>query len=521
VDFSGPAPSAALERLIAEDHIGGVVLFHKNVTSAYQVAQLTAGIQGIAQAAGAPPLWVAIDHEGGVVNRFLGAATSGGPRVTPLPGAMALGAAAEPNLARDAGRVAGRELRALGIHVNFAPVMDVNNNPANPVIGTRAFGESPALVEAMGLAYIEGLQDAGVAATAKHCPGHGDVTVDSHVDLPRVGHEAARLEAVELPPFAAAARAGVAAMMPAHIVYPALDPSGAPATMSRPMLTGLLRNRWGYPGLVVSDSMSMRAIVDHYGVGGAAVAAVQAGCDILLALGPEVLQQEIIEHLAVAIESGEIPGARVAQARARIDAAARRWGVGEDLRIARPQPADLAGTVGTEDHLRTAIRIAEAAVTLVRDRRGAIPVKPAKAARIGVAALSPGLDEGGPPDLTSVLRRHGVTVRDCAAGDPLIDVDCVVVVTCTRGMPDPGQVAAVRDLYRRVGDRLVVVAAGDPYDLLQFPEVPAYLVTYGSDEPSLEAAARVLLGRAQAHGRLPVTLPGLHPIGHGLGGAET
>ncbi len=514
VDFPGPEPSSSLERLIAEAHIGGVVLFRKNVRSPDQVAELTAALQAIARGAGTPGLWVAIDHEGGVVNRFLPGVAS--PRVTPLPSAMALGATANPALAHEAGRVAGRELHTLGIHLNFAPVLDVNNNPANPVIGARAFGESPALVEAMGLAYIKGLEDSGVAATAKHFPGHGDVSVDSHLALPRVGHGAARLEAVELFPFAAAARAGVAAMMTAHIVFPALDPSGAPATMSAPMLKGIVRQRWGYGGLLLTDSLSMRAIVDHFGAGEAAVAAIRAGCDMVLALGPDALQQNVLECLAGAIERAEISGARVAEALARIDAAAGRWGVRPAGEGSRRRAADLAGDVGTAGHDRTAGRIAEAAVTLVRNRGGLIPLTRARPARIGVATLSPGHEGYGPPDLASPLRRHGAEPHEIAAGDPLTDLECVVAVTSTRGTPDPGQVASVLSLHRRAGDRLVVVAAGDPYDLLQFPGVPAYLATYGSDESSLAAAARVLLGIAKAPGRLPVSLPGLYPLGHGM-----
>lgn len=519
VDFPGPEPSLSLERLIAETHVGGVVLFRKNVTSPHQVAELTAALQAIARTAGAPGLWVAIDHEGGVVNRFLPGTAS--PRVTPLPSAMALGATADPALAHEAGRVAGRELRAMGIHLNFAPVLDVNNNPANPAIGARAFGESPALVEAMALPYIRGLEEAGVAATAKHFPGHGDVSVDSHLALPRVAHETARLDAVELFPFAAAARAGVAAMMTAHIVFPALDPSGVPATMSALMLNGILRERWGYGGLLFTDSLSMRAIVDHYGAGEAAVAAIRAGCDMVLALGPDALQQEVLDHLAGAIERAEISGGRVAETLARTDTAAGRWGVRPAGKGAGRKTADLAGAVGTADHSRTAGRIAEAAVTLVRNRGGLIPLTRARPARIGVASLSPSHEGHGPPDLASPLRRLGAETREIAAGDPLSDLECVVAVTSTRGTPDPGQVASILSLQRRAGDRLVVVSAGDPYDLLQFPDVPAYLATYGPDEPSLDAAARVLLGIAKARGRLPVSLPGLYTMGHGLIGDTT
>lgn len=520
VDFPGVAPSALLERLIDQDHIGGVVLFRKNVASATQAAALAATLQAIARGARGSPLWVAIDHEGGMVTRFPGGTAAGaGPRATALPSAMALGAAGDPALARQAGQVAGRELRAMGIHLNFAPVMDVNSHPANPVIGVRAFGETSSLVEAMGLAYIAGLQDAGVAATAKHFPGHGDVTVDSHVGLPWVNHGLDRLEAVELPPFAAAVRAGAAAIMTAHIVHPALDPSGVPATMSAPILCGILRERLGFRGLVCTDSMGMRAIVDHFGVGDAAVASVKAGCDVVLALGPEALQEEVLAHLAGAIESGEIAGGRVAEALARIDAAASRWVRGRvlDAAAAASPPADLSGVVGTPDHKDIAGRIAAAAVTLVRDRTG---VTPLAGARIGVVAVAQDSEEWGRPDLAGSLRRHGATVREYAPLDSLSGVDHVIAATCSRGTLPPAQVEAVRALYRQTGDRLVVVATGDPYDLLQFPEIPAYLVTYGSDETSLDAAAQVLLGGIPPRGRLPVSLPGAYSLGHGMTGGS-
>jgi beta-N-acetylhexosaminidase len=504
VDFSGTDPTARLERLITERHIGGVVLFRKNVASAVQVAALTAGLQGVARAAGAPAPWVSIDHEGGGVNRF-GLADASPPAVTPLPSAMALGAAGDPLLAQRAGRVAGTELRAMGIHLNFAPVMDVNNNPANPVIGARAFGESPALVETMGLAYIRGLQETGVGATAKHFPGHGDVTVDSHLALPRVEHGPDRLEAIELPPFAAAVRADVAAVMTAHIVFPGLDPTGVPATLSAAILSGILRERWGYQGLICSDSLAMRAIVDTYGAGDAAVAAVRAGCDLLLALGPDAMQDEILEALACAIETGVGSGAQAAAAAARVAQAAPRWGVGLS------HQATLGDAVGNEDHMRAAREIAEHAVTLVRDRAGEIPLR---AARVGVVAVGTGPDGHGPPDFASVLREYHPAVVEMAPRNPADRIDRIIAVTCTRGVLPAAQAAAVQDLHRRLGNRLIVLATGDPYDLLQIPDVPVYLVTYSPDRMSLDAAARVLVGRIPARGTLPVTLPGQHAAGH-------
>lgn len=529
VDFPGPSPSAAMERLIADRHILGVVLFRKNITSPVQVAQLTDALRAIAHVADAPPLWVAIDHEGGEVTRFPSStdrpaprasppcttqhATDLPPRVTLLPSAMALGAAGDPALAQAAGRVAGRELRAMGIHLNFAPVLDVNTNPANPVIGARAFGDSSADVAALGLAYIRGLQSCGVAAVAKHFPGHGDATVDSHLGLPRVDHCRERLEAVELAPFAAAVRAGVAGIMTAHIVYPALDPSGVPATLSAPILTGILRERWGFGGLVLTDSMSMRAIADNYGMGDAAVAAVRAGCDAVLALGEESAQQEILDRLAVAIERDEINQVRLTETRARVAAAT----------TVRPsateacQAMEASGAVEVFEHQRIAAEIAAAAVTLVRDLPGAIPLWPGRLSVVSVppvrlgspvrAGSSVPSEEAG-SILASALRRHGADVGEVHRHDAPIPEGPVVAVACTRGTPDTATVAAMRALHRQVGDRLIVVGAGDPYDLPSVPEIPVYLATYGPDEPSLDAAARVLLGQASARGRLPVRLGG-------------
>jgi beta-N-acetylhexosaminidase len=510
VDFDGPSPPSALERRIADAHVAGVVLFRKNVQSAAQVAALVMDLQALARAAGAPPLLVAIDHEGGAVTRFA-PHPAAGPTMTPLPSAMALGAAGDPALARAAGAVAGAELRALGIHLNFAPVLDVNTTPANPVIGARAFGETAAVVTALGVAYLEGLQAAGVGATAKHFPGHGDTTVDSHLGLPRVDRTAARLEAVELAPFAAAVRAGVAAIMTAHVVYPALDPSGMPATMSAPILTGLLRGRWGYGGLVVSDALGMRAIVDHVGAGDAAVAAVAAGCDLLLALGPAALQDEVLERLALAIERGVLRAERVAAAHARVAQALARWSAGAAATgpSAIPRrPPDLAAHVGTPAHLDVARRIADAAVTLVRDPAGRLPLR----GRVAVVALGAHAGAGPPedlrPDVAVALRRAGAdAVARPHDADDLPAFDRVVAVTWGRGTPDARTAEVFRALHRRAGDRLVVVAAGDPYELAAAPGDAACVATYGPDPFSVDAAAQVLLGRRPARGRLPVTLP--------------
>ncbi|MDQ7859032.1 MAG: glycoside hydrolase family 3 N-terminal domain-containing protein [Armatimonadota bacterium] len=520
VDFPGRSPTARVERLIADDHLAGVVLFRKNVAGGPQVAALTAALRRVAHGARASLPWIAIDHEGGAVDRFApddadrtdagrgarqhasddasrdDSASGGEPRPTRLPSAMALGAAGDPELAHAAGGVAGRELRALGINLNFAPVMDVNTDPANPIIGARAFGDAPPLVTAMGVAYLRGLQAEGVAATAKHFPGHGGVAVDSHVALPVVADARDRLEAVALPPFRAAVRAAVAAVMTAHVVVPALDPTGRPATMSAPVLTELLRTGWGYSGLVCSDALGMRAVTDHTGPGEAAVAAVAAGCDLLLALGPDAMQDEILDGLARAVERGALPAARVAEALARVEAAAARWVAGGPP---PPPPADLEAAIGTEAHRRLAARIAEAAVTLVRDP-GVLPLARSP---IDVVAASP---EAPAEALAAALRRHGGRARSRAAADAGASGH-VVVVTRSRGPLVPDAVAVVREVAARTRGAMALVATGDPYDVAQAPREAAALATYGTDPASLDAAARVLLGLLRSVGRLPVALP--------------
>jgi beta-N-acetylhexosaminidase len=516
VDFPGPEPSAHLERLIADAHLGGVVVFRKNVQRPAQVAALTAQIRGIATAAGAPPPSIAIDHEGGVVNRF--GPHQGHPRVTAFPGAMAIGATGDATLAYRVGAVSGGELRALGIHHNYAPVADLNNNAENPVIGIRAFGESTGLVEAMALAYARGLQDAGVAATVKHFPGHGDTDVDSHVALPVVDHERARLERVELRPFEAAVRAGVASVMTAHIVYPALDPSRAPATMSAPIVQGILRDTWGFQGLVCTDSLLMRAVADHYGAGAAAVASVRAGCDVVLALGEEAAQDEVLGRLAAAIETGEIPAARLAEAIARVDAFVARW-VGSD----RDSRAAAGGDPDRHDTRDLAAHVAERAVTVVRDRHNLLPLR---APRVGVVIVAPDIvdvtdpAEVGAAPLTTALRRYHPNVQDVTA--PVVlsgtadlrGLDALIAVTYSRGKASPALSAALGAVHRMAGDRMILLATGTPYDLLACPEVGAFVATYGRDPAAVEAAAKVLTGQVPATGRLPVSLPGLYAAGH-------
>jgi beta-N-acetylhexosaminidase len=494
VDFSGPEPSGEIERLIRDGGVGGVILFDKNIEEPRQVARLTNALQRLAAGEAKPPLLVAADQEGGPVVRLRG---------TEFPSAMAFGAAADEALTARAAEMTARELRAVGIHLNFAPALDVNSNPANPVIGVRSYGEDPALVARLGVSAITGMQAAGALATAKHFPGHGDTSLDSHLALPIVHHGRDRLEAVELLPFRAAVRAGVAAVLTAHVVYPALDPD-RPATLS-PAAIGLLRRELGFDGLVVSDSMQMRAIADRYRPGEAAVQAVQAGIDMLLALGATEAQWEAIDAVRAAMDTGRIDPARVREAAERVLAAKRRLGLFEQAGVSE---AGVAGIVGRPEHLALADRVAAAAVTMVRSRSGAIPLPP------GPVYVASGLVRGEIADrLREALRAAGrqastVAFDTIAAPRPLPSGQGAIVVPIG-GVTSPEQSRQVYEMTQAASQQgpTVAVATDGPYPLAAVAPGCACVAVYGADPASLRATAGVLTGTSGAPGRLPVSVP--------------
>jgi beta-N-acetylhexosaminidase len=306
VGFHGKTPSPEVLELVRRG-VYGVVLFGRNVEDAEQVAALVAALKRAA----ARPLLVSVDQEGGRVARLRAA-----QGFTELPPMRALGEAGDEELARAAGALLGAELRAVGIDQDYAPVVDVDTNPANPVIGDRAFSRDPGVVGRLGAALALGLQSAGVAACAKHFPGHGDTSQDSHQDLPRLAHALARLEEVELAPFRALARAGVASVMTAHVVFEALDPA-RPATLSAPVMR-LLRERVGFEGCEISDDLEMKAVAEHFPLEEAAPGAVAAGVDALLVCHRAEVQHRAIDLVRAAVERGEIGAARLAEARARL-----------------------------------------------------------------------------------------------------------------------------------------------------------------------------------------------------------
>jgi beta-N-acetylhexosaminidase len=354
VGFEGTEVTPELAAWLRRFAWGGVILFGRNVVAPAQLAALTQGLQAVAGDGAAPPLLIAVDQEGGRVARLKAPFTS-------FPSAATVGRTGSEASAFDIGAALGRELSAVGINMDMAPVLDVLANPANTVIGDRAFGDDPRCVARLAVAWLRGLHSAGVLAVGKHFPGHGATAVDSHVALPVAERTLAQLEACELVPFRDALAAGVAAIMTAHVLYPAWD-GGHPATLSPAILTGLLRRRLGFRGAIITDDLGMAGVAAAYPPQDIPVQALRAGADLLLLCHHRQRQEEAYGRVLRAVQSGELPEAIVDRAVARIQQLKRRW---RRLRAGVHAPATLDG-IGSPSHQK----IVEAVRARAHERAG-------------------------------------------------------------------------------------------------------------------------------------------------------
>ena len=447
---------------------------------------------------------------------------------TSFPPTMAFGAAGDEELAFEYGRITAEEARAVGVHWLFAPVLDVNSNPDNPVINTRSLGEDPEAVGRLGAAFIRGARAGGALSTAKHFPGHGDTRTDSHIELPVIGADRDRMDRVELLPFRMAVDAGVDAVMTAHVAVPGVLGDDRPATMSPYFMTEVLRDEMGFGGILFTDALRMGAITDGYGAGEAAVVALEAGSDVVLA--PDGIGAAV-EAVTEAVESGRVSRARVDLSVRRLLEAKARLGLHRSRLV---DPATVATRVGTAEHRAVADRAAAASLTLVRDGRGVIPISP-MAAVLSVTYARPDDLLAGRTFNTTLTTTSAVRLSTARVGpdtpwavyDSLLHharaVDAVVVgayVSPRSGAGSVGVPAAFRafveGLSRLEGTGSVVVSFGNPYLLSAFPRAGAYMAAWGGWEVSQRAAARAVTGRASISGRLPVSIPPLHRIGDGL-----
>jgi beta-N-acetylhexosaminidase len=510
---------------VAKYHLGGVIYFNNNsrdnFDSPAQVAKLSNGLQQAAVTSGAHiPLQIGTDQEGGTVTRM-------GAPATEFPNSMAIAAGRSTDSANQAATIIGHELRAVGINQDFAPDSDVNSNPANPVIGVRSFAGQPGLASQFVTAEVKGYQESGppsatVSSTAKHFPGHGDAATDSHTGLPRINRTEDQWRAIDVPPFKAAIAAGIDSIMSAHIQFPSLDPSGEPATLSKPIITGKLRNELGYNGVVITDSLEMQGVRELHSDAEIPVLALKAGIDQLLM--PVHLDVAINAVLA-AVKSGDLPMQRIDQSVLRVLKLKLKRGI---LYAPFTNPAQVPQKVGTPAHLTTAQGIADRSVTAIANDAGLLPLKQKPA-----TALVTGWGVASTQTLADKLTAHGTKASVLQTGqtpsDALITqaataaktADLVVVLTNNLG-GFPLQNKLLQALMD-TGKPVVAVAAQIPYDAGYANPVPTWLATYGYIGPSLEALAKVILGESKPTGKLPVDVPAgadvqtvKYPFGHGL-----
>jgi beta-glucosidase-like glycosyl hydrolase/uncharacterized protein YbbC (DUF1343 family)/CubicO group peptidase (beta-lactamase class C family) len=499
-----PRSEAALDLVeaVRDDEVGGLILMRSEEAT---IPGLLNSLQNEARV----PLLVAMDMERSLSFRLVRGSTD-------LPFAMAVGATGSEDAARFLGEVTAREGRALGIHWAFAPVVDVNNNPDNPVINIRSFGEDPEMVGRLGAAFIEGAHSGGLMTSAKHFPGHGDTAVDSHKDLPVIDGDRRRLETVEWPPFRMAIAAGVDSVMVGHIAVPALDETGRPATLSKALCAEILRGEMGFDGLIITDAMDMEGVGSAW-IGEATVDAVRAGADLIL-MPPDL--RVALQSLIRGVKEGVLDEQRIDQSVRRILEAKARLGLNED-RFVDAEAGAL--DVGRPEDILRAREIFEASITVVRNDGDVLPLAAEERLRI-LHLVMP--DDLGVP--ASEFRKRRIDVKTVIVGDEIMDgsadeiVDSVedfthVLVSATYYRD------AISDSLQRLLERLVatgkpviVASFGDPYLFRDLPDVAVYLCSFGTSNSSRRAAAPALFGEVDVVGKLPVTLSEEYPVGHGF-----
>ena len=527
-DFA-PEGSPSHDRIleyIEDQGIGGVIM---SVGSPTEVAAKLNDFQAHSNI----PLIVAADLETGAGFRMRGAVQMPGTielgGATDFPSLMAVGATADPQLAYEMGRITAREARAVGIHIPFAPVLDVNNNPDNPIINVRSFGENPEEVAGLGAAFVRGVQENGAIATGKHFPGHGDTETDSHLGLPAIPHSRARMDSVELFPFRHAIEAGMGAVMTAHISVPSLDGGvGDPSTLSSAVLTDLLRGEMEFDGLLFTDAMDMSAISRGYGAEEASVRAIEAGADVIL-MPPSV--ERAVEGIAAAVESGRIDASRIDASVRRILETKKQMGLDRDRAV---QIDQIGQVVGIPAHTQVAAEIAERSITLLHNGGNLLPLLGTRSARVMSVSFrrtsdvlagryfnarlrqtyprltTAGLDvDSGPALYESLLRQ--------ARQQALVILSTYVTAFSQSGsLALPEEVVDFAGQLTEIGVPHIVVSFGNPYLITELPDVRAYMLAWSGSEASQTAAAQALFGEIEISGRVPTRIPPLYEMGDGI-----
>lgn len=491
--FPGTEIDEGFAQLVRTHKIGNVILFRRNIESREQLTRLCRELKELIRAeTGAEPL-IAIDQEGGVVTRL-------SDDMLNTPGAMAL-AAAGGDAPYRAGLLTARELRSCGVNFNLAPVLDVNSNPANPVIGVRSFGDDPERASELALAFMRGTLEGGVLACGKHFPGHGDTAVDSHLGLPLVEKGREELERCELPPFRKAIGAGIPAIMTSHVLFPRLEPERLPATMSRRLLTGLLREELGFGGVIISDCMEMDAIAKFYGTVEGAVASIAAGADIVCISHTAALAQETAERLLAGLEDGSLPKAEFDRALERLARAKSSLSQADGLPGATEADAE-----EVRQMLERSLTLLYGPMPELGERPFFVGCGPIRASLVSShVRQTPAFPEymaqalGGSALVTSDDPEEGEIAKAVQAA---AESSCIVLGTCNAHLK-PGQLALMEALGA-LGKPMAVAALRNPYDLLNLPQGAAGIAVWEYTIRSLEALAPLLAKKRQFTGVMPL-----------------
>jgi beta-N-acetylhexosaminidase len=512
--FSGLTVTPEIIDLLQNYHVGNIILFARNIADPQQLRSLTRQLQSIARAAEQRyPLLIMLDQENGVIRQL-------GQQATIFPGNMALGAIGSEQTAYDVALASGRELKALGINMNLAPDIDINSNPANPVIGVRSFGEDPQMVARLGAAQVRGYSTAGILTSLKHFPGHGDTAIDSHLALPVVPYTLDRLERMELVPFRRGIEAGAATVMIAHVYLPEIMKQAMlPSTISPEVVNGLLRQRLGYDGVVISDCLEMKAVANTIGTERGAVLALQAGNDLILISHHYTHQLGSINAIKAALLDGTLQPHTLEQAAARVTRL-------KEQHLSWDEPLPDISVVGCQEHKQLSNQMYERSTTLLKNEAGLLPLRLAPEQRLLVLLLRPitrsRLSDRDLPgsELVAYIRARHANVQmhiasalDTAAAQATLqqalDAAAIIIVVTHNAHLDNWQADYMRGLLKS-GRPVINIAAINPYDLLSYPTLSTYLAIYENTPPAFANAARVLFGEMQAQGHLPVSLPGIY-----------
>ncbi len=502
--FPATTPSEEFIRLVEEYKVGNVILFSHNIKSAPQVRQLCTDLQKLIRGENGNPAFISVDQEGGMVVRLTKDCTN-------VPGAMAVAATNEPKNAYIAGEITGRELHALGINMDLAPSVDINSNPENPVIGVRSYGDNPQDVSTYGIEMMHGLNSGGVMAVLKHFPGHGDTAVDSHLALPSVHKSIEELEKTDFLPFQNAINSGAEAVMTSHILFPHIENDNYPATTSHTIITGLLKERMGFRGLVMTDCLEMNAIKEYYGSAKGALAAIKAGVDMVFISHSAKIVEEAVKLIEAAITSGELQMERLEAAVSKVLEYKGKYAHDNIT------DADLS-VVGCAAHRTEAARISSASIALVRDKRKQLPLSGKNVLFVGcyashiTNAMSLINKAFNFPDfMTEKLGGEALIINTVPQLEDMErvlsaakDKDAVVFGTYN-GHLFKGQLEILNRLCKE-HDNVIAVALRNPYDIGSIDEKAAAIATYEYTPLSLEALVKVLKGEIIASGKVCVKI---------------